>query len=150
MASGWTNKGKFALLNQYFQGATKPTDLYVALATSATAPTNVINTFSQLTEVGDTTGYTTGGYQVSFNTTDWDAQAENDTAHYAMVQLKDITWTASGGSMPNGNSARWAVLIDDDTTIGNREVYIWWDLVSDRQVSDGQQLTLQDCEVRLT
>ena len=150
MASGWTNKGKYAILGQYFRAETKPTNLYLALVTSAAAPDADTNTFTELTEVGTGTGYTAGGTSLSFNSTDFDVWTENDTSDYAFVQIKDITWTASGGSLPNGNSARWAVLTDDNGTPANREIYAWWDLVSDRQVSDGQDLTLQDCELRLT
>jgi hypothetical protein len=42
------------------------------------------------------------------------------------------------------------VLTDDNVTVGNREVLAWWDLVTDKNVSVGQTLTLQNCELRLT
>lgn len=66
----------------------------------------------------------------------------------ALVQIKDVSWTASGGSIPSsGSGARYAVLTDDNATVGNREVLAYWDLTSDRTVSDGQTLTLQDLEI---
>jgi len=34
--------------------------------------------------------------------------------------------------------------------LGSRLVYAYWDLISDRSVVDGQTLTLQNCELRLT
>ena len=49
----------------------------------------------------------------------------------------------------SGSGARSAVFTDDNVTIGSREVENYWDLVSDRSVSDGQTLTLQDCELRI-
>jgi hypothetical protein len=68
-----------------------------------------------------------------------------------LVQAKDLVWTASGGTLPaSGNGARYCVFTDDNGTDGSREIITYFDLVSDRQVSSGQSLTLQNCEVRLT
>lgn len=151
MASGWTNKGKYHVLNLTFLNATEPTNYYVLLATSATTPTADTNTVSDLTEIAAGNGYTTGGYQLARNGTDFDTITEDDTNDKGLVQVKDVVWTASGGSIPgSGNGARWAVLTDDDGTIANREIYAWWDLSSDRSVSDGQTLTLTDLELDLT
>lgn len=126
------------------------TNYYVALVTSATAPTADINTLSQLTEIAAGNGYTTGGFQLTPGTTDFDSITENDTDDRGEVQIKDVTWTASGGAIPgSGNGARYAVLTDDNGTVGSREVYAYWDLSSDRTVSSGQTLTLQNLELRL-
>lgn len=151
MASGITNKGKFRILGIVFRGVTPPTNFYVALVTSATAPDADTNTLSQLTEIANGNGYTTGGYQLSRNSTDFDALTEDDSGDKGLVQIKDVVWTASGGSLPaSGNGARYAVLLDDNGTVGSREVYAWWDLSSDRSVSVGQTITLQNCELDLT
>ncbi len=148
--AGWTNKGKFEVMGQWFRTTTKPTNLYIALFTSAVAPIADTNTFSELTQIATGNGYATGGIQLSFNATDWDVWTEDDGNDRAFVQLKDITWSASSGPIPaSGGGARWAVLTDDNGTEGSRLVYFYFDLVSDRQVSDGQDLTLQDCEIRL-
>lgn len=150
MASGWTNKGKAHVLGVTFRGVTPPTNYYVALVTSATAPTADTNTLSQLTEIANGNGYTTGGYQLSRNSTDFDTLTEDDTGDEGLVQIKDVVWTASGGTLPgSGNGARYAVLLDDNGTVGSREVYAWWDLSSDQSVSSGQTLTLQDLELNL-
>ena len=147
---GMTNKGKYRLLGWAFRGDTIPTNFYVALVTSAVAPTEDINTFSELTEIADTQGYTTGGYQLTPGSTDFDVHTEDDSGDRGLVQIKDVVWTASGGPIPaSGNGARYAVLLDDNATIGSREVLAYWDLTSDRSVSDGQTLTLQNCELRL-
>lgn len=148
--AGWTNKGKYAMLGWAYRAETIPTNFYVALLTSATAPTADIDSMTDVTEIAAGTGYTAGGYQVTPGATDFDTWTEVDASDWAIVQLKDIVWTASGGSIPNsGNGARWAVLTDDNATPANREIYHYWDLVSDRSVSDGQTLTLQDCEIRI-
>jgi len=151
MASGWTNKGKYHVLNITFRNATEKTNYYVALVTSATAPTADTNTLSEMTEIAAGNGYTSGGYSLTPGGTDFDVITEDDTNDKGLVQIKDIVWTASGGAIPSsGGGARYAVLIDDNVTVGSREVYAWWDLSSDRSVSDGQTLTLQNCELDIT
>ena len=151
MAGGWTNKGKYHVHNVVWRNGTEPTNYYLALVTSATAPTADTNTLSQLTEIAAGNGYTTGGYSLARNSTDFDVLTEDDTGDQAYIQLKDIAWTASGGNLPSsGNGARWAVLTDDNGTVGSREVYAWFDLTADRTVSDGQTLTLQNCQLNIT
>jgi len=147
--AGWTNSGKRDILGAYFRGETIPTNFYVALVTSAAAPTADTNTLSQLTQIATGNGYTDGGFQLTPNATDFDVITENDTDDRGEIQLKDIVWTASGGPIPaSGGGARYAVLTDDNVTVGSRKVYYYWDLTSDRTVSDTQPLTLQDCEIR--
>lgn len=151
MASGWTNKGKAHVLGIVFRNVAEKTNYYVALVTSAAAPTADTNTLSQLTEIASGNGYTTGGYILTAGSGDFDTLTEDDTADKGIVQVKDLIWTASGGAIPaSGSGARYAVLIDDNATVGSREVYAWWDLTSDRTVSSGQTLTLQDLELNIT
>jgi len=149
--AGWTNKGKMSILDAYFRNAGAPTKFFVALVTSATAPDADTNTLSDLTEIADGNGYTTGGYSLDKNATDFDVLNEDDTNDRGDIQIKDVAWTASGGNLPaSGDGARYAVLLDDNGTVANREVLAFWDLSSDRTVSDGQSLTLQNLELRLT
>jgi hypothetical protein len=148
--AGFTNKFKYELLDQVLRRSTLPTNYYVALVTSAVAPAADTNTLSELTEIAAGNGYTTGGYQLTPNSTDFDVSTEDDTNDRGYIQLKDITWTASGGSIPaSGSGARYAVLTDDNVTVGSRKVLLYWDLGADRSVSNGQSLTLQNCELRL-
>jgi len=154
--AGWTNRGKRNALGVLFNGETLPTNFYMALATSATAPTQDTNTFGQLTEIAAGNGYTTGGYSLTKNTTDFPGLNEDDTGDLGEIDVgpaAGIVWTASGGSIPDsGDGARYAVLIDDDGTVANREVWFYWDLTSDRSVSSGQTLTLTggSGEIRIT
>lgn len=148
--AGWTNRGKYRMLRGWLAGQSIPTNFYIALVTSAVAPTADTNTLSELTQIASGNGYTTNGISVARNTTDFDVFTEDDTNDRALAQLKDIVWTASGGSMPaSGNGARYAVLTDDNATAGSRDVLYYWDLVSDRVISSGQTLTLQNCEIRI-
>lgn len=149
--AGWTNKGKTRILNGFFRNTSVPTNFYVFLATSAVAPTADTNTKSELTEIAAGNGYTAGGISLTKNSTDFDVLTEDDSGDLAKIQIKNLVWTAAGGPIPSsGNGARYAVLTDDNGTLGSREVLGWWDLSSDRSVSDTQALTLQDCELRLT
>ena len=151
MASGWTNRGKKLILDDHHRNATEFTNLFVALVTSATAPTADTDTLGQLTEIAAGNGYSAGGIQLNRNSTDFDSLVENDTDDRGELQIKDLVWTASGGNLPaSGNGARYAVLTDDNVTVGSRQVLAYWDLTSDRTISVGQTLTLQNCELRLT
>lgn len=149
MAEGWTNRGKYSIAGWAFRGATIPTNFYVALITDAVAPTADINTFGELTEITAGNGYTTGGYQLTPNDTDFDTLTEDDANDRGLVQIKDVVWSASGGPIPSaGDPARYAVLLDDNVTVADRLVLAYWDLVTGRTVSDGQDLTLQNLELR--
>jgi len=146
MASGWTDKGVFSMFDEFFRTTGAPTNMFVALVTSATAPLKTHNTLSELTEITAGNGYTAGGFSLTRNSTDFDVLTEADPV---ILQIKDVVWTASGGPIPlSGGDARWAVLLDDNVTVGSREIYAWFDLVSDRSVSSGQTLTLVDCELQ--
>ncbi len=146
---GISNRGKFNILRAIFRAQALPTNFFVALVTSAVAPTADTNVKSELTELANGNGYVTGGISLAKNSTDFDVLTEDDTNDRALVQIKDLVWTASGGSLPAAGGARYAVLTDDNATQGSREVWAFWDLTSDRQVSVGQTLTLQDAEIRL-
>jgi hypothetical protein len=144
--SGFTNKGKYRLLGAY-RGVAMPGHFYLALVTSAVAPVADTNTLGELTQVGAGTGYTANGSQVNLNSTDFDVYTEDDANDRALIQLKNFSWTGSGGPI---TAARYSVLTDDNATPANREVWNYWSLGSDRTVSDGQTLTLVDQELDLT
>lgn len=148
---GVTNRGKFNLLRWALRGVANPTTFYVALVTDAAAPVADTNTLSELTEIAAGNGYTTGGIAVNNDATDFDTVTEDDANDRALIQIKNLVWTASGGTLPSsGSGARYAVLTDDNVTIGSREVYAWWDLLTGIIVSATQTLTLADLEIRAT
>ncbi len=148
--AGWTNKGKAMALGVTFVAVSVNTNYYLALVTSAAAPTADTNLMSDLTEITAGNGYTAGGFQLTPGATDFDNLTEDDGNDRGEVQIKDVVWTASGGPIPSGGGdARYAVLTDDNGTVGNREIYAYFDLSSDRSVSDGQTLTLEDCTIRI-
>jgi hypothetical protein len=149
--AGWTNKGKFRVVQGWTRNTGSPTGFYAALITSAAVPGVDTNTFSELTEIAAGNGYTAGGLAVARNATDWDVLTEDDTNDVAFAQLKDMVWTGSGGNLPaSGNGARRMILTDDNGTQASREVFHFLDLAADRTVSSGQALTIQNAEIRLT
>ena len=149
--AGMTNRGKYLLLEAYFRGTGAPTNLYAALCTSANAPSATTNTLSELTEVATGNGYTAGGIQLNPNATDFDVLTEDDTGNIGLIQIKDLVWTASGGPLPSDSvGSRYMVITTDEATVGNRQIIAYFDLISDRVVSDGQTLTIQNAEIDLT
>ena len=148
---GMTQRGLKLLFDYAFQGVTIPTNFYVALVTAATAPSWSTTTFGGLTEITAGNGYTTGGFSLTPNTTDFDAQVLNTTPDFVDQQIKNVTWTASGGNIPgSGDGATYAVLLTDEGTIANRQVITFW-LLTDapRTITSGLTLTLIDAFTRL-
>lgn len=148
--AGWTNRGKYNTLNVIGRAASAPANFNLALSTATTAPTADSNTLSDVSEIAAGNGYTSGGQSVARNSTDFDVLTEDDANDRALTQLKDFSWTASGGSLPgSGLGARYALLLDANATPANREIWFYWDLGSAYTVSVGQTITLQNCEIRI-
>jgi hypothetical protein len=150
--AGVTNRGKLRLLQLALQNAALPGGGFaVALVTAAVAPTADTDLLSDLTEIAAGNGYVSGGQNVNRDATDFDVATEDDVNDRAFVQIKDISWTASGGTIPaSGAGARYAVLTDRNPTVASREVYAFWDLGGDKSIANGQALILQDLEIRGT
>jgi hypothetical protein len=133
----------------FFRNTAEFTNYYVALVTNAVTPTVDHNTLGQFTEIAVGNGYATGGFQLARNATDFNSAVEDDTDNRMELQLKDVTWTAAGGSIPpSGGGARWALLTTDEGTVANRQVIAWFDLTTSWTKTDGQTLTLIDLELR--
>lgn len=146
--AGVTNRGKKVILNAYFTADTtdEPLDFDMVLVTSAVAPDADRSTLAGLTEVASGNGYTTGGINVTRDATGFDVITQVDASDHALIQIKDLVWTAATGPIPaSGSPPRYACLMDDAAT---PNLIAFFDLVSDRTVSDTQTLTLQDCEIR--
>lgn len=128
-----------------YNSGSLPTNFYIALVTSATAPDADTNTLGQLTEIANGNGYTTGGFSLAKDSTDFDGLTEVDARDRSRVDRKDVTWTASGGAIPgSGDPARYAVETDDNATVANREVLLYWDLGGNVTVGDEDVLTLEN------
>lgn len=154
MANGqWTNRGKKLVLDAAFRAAAfAGTGFKLMLCTSAQTPTTDTNTVSELTEIANGNGYTTGGVSIAQSAVGFPSLSEDDTNDKAVITLASQTWTASGGDLPaSGSGARWLILTDANATVGSRQVIAFWDLLSDRSVTVGgtisaaMTLSLEEC-----
>ena len=141
--AGFTNKGKYRLI-ETLRGVSLPTNFYAHLCDSTTAPSADLNTLSELTQISGS-GY--AAISLTKNTTDFSAIVEDDGNDDSELTLKDLTWTASGGTL---GAARYLVITDDNATEGDREVWFYFDLGSDQSVSDGQDLTVSGFKFKLS
>lgn len=155
-AQGITDRGKMWMVAWAFADTTISDSLFIMLCTSDVTPDADTETFATLTPIASGNGYTsTGGDGATEGrlavTVTADFNTITEAAGYAYIRIRDIVWTATGGPIPStGDGARWAVLTDNNVTLDSREVLAWWDLTSDRSVGDGNTLTLEDLEIRLT
>jgi len=149
--AGWTNRIKYNALNWIYEGqeANVPSSFFMVLYTSETAPTQDANLIGDASEITAGNGYTAGGSELTAGT-DFDSLTEDDNNDKAYVQIVDVTWTASGGSIPaSGGAAAYAGLTDNNSTTANRELYHYWSLGDDYSVSDGQKITIQDAQIEI-
>ncbi len=149
--AGFTNRGKYLLLEYVFQALALPTTMHLILVTATTPPTQDHNTVGELEELPTNNGYTQGGFSLTPGAADFDVLTEDDSGDLAFVQIKDVTWTAGGGPIPSsGLGASYACLCDDNATPANKQIYAYFSLGSAITLADGQALTLQDTQLNLT
>lgn len=157
MASFTSTRGRYGLLGTYFRAASAqtPSGFYVALITAAGIGTTVAPVAPNATnclvwadcsanEVPNGNGYITGGIPIARNSTDFPSFVEDTVNNRAIIGLKTISWTASGGNLPaSGTGAAYAILMDSSAS---RNVIAIFDLGGNRIVSNSQQLILQSLE----
>jgi len=145
--AGSTNRGSYIWAGVCFRGETLTSKYYIALVTDTPVPET--NVFSDLTEIATGNGYSAGGYELTPGSTDFDLWSELDGSDdVGRIQIKDVVFTASGGSIPaSGDGALYAVLLDHHATPASRNVLGFWSLGSARTISDTQTLTLNDLQI---
>lgn len=142
MASAITNDGKKMILDHALRGTAIPGSGWkIHLAVAAYSPTEDTATLGSSNLVG-----ASGGYTLESSSTGWPDSdlAADDTADSASAKAKDIV---CAGAITD---ARYALLTDANGTTANRVVYAFWDLGGNKSVSSGQNLTLQDLELKFT
>ncbi len=146
----FTTRGA-ALMDDYsFRAATRPTHFYLALCKASAPPTGATKTLADLAEIAAGHGYTSGGYQLNPNSTDFPAITENDTRLLTDCDIKTVTWTASGGDIPaSGAGALYVVLTTDEVTVSTRQVIWYATFRSVRTILSGQTLTLSGETMRI-
>ncbi len=90
------------------------------------------NALADLTEIGGSNGYTTGGSDITFNST--------RSGGTVTATATDVVWTASGGNLGASTTGRY-VSIYDDTSTGNN-LLCSFDYGSTFTVATGETFTL--------
>jgi hypothetical protein len=131
-------------VNEIVVEATYIGETFAGTETIWETPGPKTNVLSDLQEITAGNGYTAGGEAVARNlTTGFDASVESDATDEATQQLKDVTWTAAGGTIPDtGDGTLFVVLTDNSSN-----VICFWELAAPVSISDGQQYKVQDAEV---
>lgn len=101
--------------------------LKIALTNSAPSASNT--QLSDITQIANGNGYTTGGTAVGSN-------AYSQTGGTAKLTGNDVTFTASGSMGP----FRYAVIYNDSAT--NDELIGWWDYGSSVTLATGETFTI--------
>lgn len=87
---------------------------------------------TDLTQISGNNGYTTGGENITFNST--------RSGGTITATATDVVWTASGGNLGSSTTCRY-VSIYDDTSIGN-SLLCSYDYGSTFTVATGETFTL--------
>lgn len=108
------------------------TDSWKAVIHTDAPVTTTDNALADLTEIGGSNGYTTGGSDITYNST--------RTGGTVTATATDVTWTASGGNLGASTTGRY-VSIYDDTSTGNN-LLCSYDYGATFTVATGESFTL--------
>ena len=100
------------------------------VALTNTAPVNTNTQLSNITQIANGNGYTTGGAAVT-------TSASAQTGGVYKLTLADVVFTASGGNM---GPFRYVVLYND--TAANDELIGWYDYGSSITLADTETFTV--------
>lgn len=87
---------------------------------------------ADLTEIGNSNGYTTGGKDISFNST--------RSGGTVTATATDQVWTASGGNLGASTTGRYISLYDD--THATNQLFVSYDYGATFTIADTETLTL--------
>jgi len=104
---------------------------YAAITTDAPDGAND-DELADLTEIGNSNGYTTGGKDIGLQAT--------RTADVITMTATDQTWTATGGNLGGSTTCRYFPIYD--FTHANKKLMAWWDHGSTFTVATGESITL--------
>jgi hypothetical protein len=90
------------------------------------------NVLGDLTQIGGSNGYTTGGSDITFNST--------ITTGTVTATATDVVWTASGGNLGASTTGRYVSYYDDTSALDNLAAS--WDYGATFTVATGETLTL--------
>lgn len=91
-------------------------------------------TLSDLTQIGGSNGYTTGGENITFNSTRSGATVT--------ATAVDVTWTATGGNLGASTTGRYVSTYDDTPTSPADPLMQSYDYGATLTVASGETFTL--------
>lgn len=89
---------------------------------------------ADLTQIGGSNGYTTGGNTITFNST--------RTGATITATAVDVTWTAAGGNLGASTTGRYVSIYDDTPTSPVDPLLMCYDYGSTFPVADTETFTL--------
>jgi hypothetical protein len=108
------------------------TDTWKAVIHTDAPVTTTDNGLADLTQIGGSNGYTTGGTSITFNST--------RSGSTVTATATDVVWTASGGNLGASTTGRYVSIYDDTSTSDN--LLCSYDYGSTFTVADTETFTL--------
>ena len=150
MALAITNRGKLRILQGFFRESFLQTGFTIVLVTADNIPTVDTNLMSELTEIVAGNGYISGGVAISRDVIGFPTELENDAGDLSTITMKDVIFTASGGTLPlSGNGVKFAILADNNATLANREVFAFAEFTTVSILFDTQILSIKNLNFTL-
>lgn len=135
MIIAWTNRGTFRMLESVFRNVPILSGFAIALITDSVLPSLSTVLLGELEEIVSGNGYTSGGVTVSRDSIGFPVIIQDDVLNKSSIIMKDVIFTASGGILPvSGNGIKFIVLTDNNTTIGDREVYAFAEFIGTAKI----------------
>jgi hypothetical protein len=144
MATDMTDRGRYLLLKYAFDAESVPSTYQMKLVTDASV-TKAINTFSELSECPNGSGYTTSG--IGFAAANVTVTEEDSTVS-AKAEIADnlAQWTATGTFPASGTGVTFLVITDGT---GTDNVLGFVDLGGAQTMTSGGILTVNDLEFQV-
>ncbi len=108
------------------------TDTWKAVIHTDAPTVTTDNVLGDLTQIAGTNGYTTGGADISFNSTIGTGTVT--------ATATDVTWTASGANLGGSTTSRYISVYDDTSALDN--LWNYWDYGTTFTIADTETLTL--------
>lgn len=101
-----------------------PSQFHLAAATAAVTPTVATVLFSEVQQIFVGGGYPNGGWALPRNATGFGAPSIDALNNLVRTVIADQDLLAVGDSIPaSGAFIRWLLILDDNVSVPNREVF---------------------------
>lgn len=136
--------------NKVLIAASYTAEIFSGSETIYQAPDPDNDTMADLVEIPAGNGYTSGGIAIARNSTDFDSLAIDADNNRVDLQLKDIAFTASGGTLPSSGNAFYAVLTGLGATVANRKIYAscWLNSANGVSANTGNSIAIVNMTIR--